>query len=155
LFMEIIQKGKKGLPRFVLFATLLALVPPRARAEPVTSEIEALKREIRELQSLEAETRKRLEELQRRIDRIHTDATTAAGAKESPENALDAAVEALSGQPKSKESGEHRELLSQVVGGTKLRLIDISFNVLAAAGTSTASSDEVRNLQGGGHDPHR
>jgi hypothetical protein len=39
-------------------------------------------------------------------------------------------------------------------GGASARLIDVSFNVLAAAGTSTATDDELGGLQAGGHDPH-
>lgn len=38
-------------------------------------------------------------------------------------------------------------------GGASLKLIDIAFDLLTAAGTSTANEDELRLLQSGGHDP--
>jgi hypothetical protein len=38
-------------------------------------------------------------------------------------------------------------------GGATLKLIDIAFDLLAVGGTSTATEDELRLLQAGGHDP--
>jgi hypothetical protein len=38
-------------------------------------------------------------------------------------------------------------------GGATLKLLDIAFDLLAAAGTSTASEDAMRLLEAGGHDP--
>lgn len=40
-------------------------------------------------------------------------------------------------------------------GGSRLRLIDLSLDVLTAVGGSTATDDEISRLQGGGHDPQR
>ncbi|HEX5051348.1 MAG TPA: TonB-dependent receptor [Planctomycetota bacterium] len=37
----------------------------------------------------------------------------------------------------------------------QLRLIDVSLDVVAAVGSSTASDAELRDLQGGGHDPKK
>jgi hypothetical protein len=38
-------------------------------------------------------------------------------------------------------------------GGATLKLLDIAFDLLAAAGTSTASEEAMRELEAGGHDP--
>ena len=38
-------------------------------------------------------------------------------------------------------------------GGASLKLIDIAFDLLAVGGTSTATEDEMRLLESGGHDP--
>lgn len=38
-------------------------------------------------------------------------------------------------------------------GGASLKLIDIAFDLLATGGTSTATEDEIRLLEAGGHDP--
>ena len=38
-------------------------------------------------------------------------------------------------------------------GGATLKLIDIAFDLLANGGTSSATEDELRLLQAGGHDP--
>lgn len=40
-------------------------------------------------------------------------------------------------------------------GAPAVRLIDTSINTLIAAGASSANRDELRELQGGGHDPNR
>lgn len=49
-----------------------------------------------------------------------------------------------------------RDLFSvNLGGGSRLRLIDISLDVLVATGVSTAQDEELENLQGGGHDPKR
>ncbi len=44
---------------------------------------------------------------------------------------------------------------SRPIGGANLQLIDISLDVLAAVGGSTARDDEIELLQGGGHDPRQ
>lgn len=36
-----------------------------------------------------------------------------------------------------------------------IKLLDVSFNSLMTAGTSTATEDEIRALEGGHHDPHK
>ena len=46
-------------------------------------------------------------------------------------------------------------LLSRRVGGAELRLIDVSFDILTAAGSSTVGGQDLRDLQGGAHDPNR
>jgi hypothetical protein len=43
----------------------------------------------------------------------------------------------------------------QPAGAGQLRLIDLSLDILMAAGTSTADAATIRELQGGGHDPSR
>jgi hypothetical protein len=44
-------------------------------------------------------------------------------------------------------------VFARQIGGARLRLIDISFDTLLAAGTSTADDEQLEILQGGGHDP--
>ncbi len=48
------------------------------------------------------------------------------------------------------------ELWSQPIGASgTLQLLDVSLDVLAAVGGSTARDDEIELLQGGGHDPRQ
>jgi hypothetical protein len=54
-----------------------------------------------------------------------------------------------------KEGEPKKDILSYQVGGATLRLIDISFDALIAAGTSTATDRQLEFLQGGGHDPRK
>lgn len=42
---------------------------------------------------------------------------------------------------------------SAASGVSRVRLMDIAFDLLGAAGISTAAEDDLRALQGGGHDP--
>ena len=54
-----------------------------------------------------------------------------------------------------KEGEPKRDILSYQVGGATLRLVDVSFDALIAAGTSTATDPQLQFLQGGGHDPRK
>ncbi len=47
------------------------------------------------------------------------------------------------------------DIASGRVGPANLRLIDVSLDILAAAGSSTERNEEVEILQAGGHDPRR
>ena len=54
-----------------------------------------------------------------------------------------------------KEGEPKKDILSYQVGGATLRLIDVSFDGLFAAGTSTERDEQLQFLQGGGHDPRK
>jgi hypothetical protein len=54
-----------------------------------------------------------------------------------------------------KEGEPRRDILSYQVGGATLRLIDVSFDGLFAAGASTATDDQLQILQSGDHDPRK
>jgi len=75
----------------------------------------------------------------------------------APQEALQAAVQELDRPAPAPFAAPARKDLysANLGGGSRLRLIDISLDVLVAAGTSTAKQEELENLQGGGHDPKR
>jgi hypothetical protein len=136
----------------------------RTPAQTVESELKALRKEIEELRRRETEKQRRLEELERRIEQLQAQPPVApppraphAGAAPPPappataQSALGRAIDALGAQ-RDTQSGDW---WSRQVGGTRVRLIDIGLDVLAAAGTSTATDDEIRGLHGGAHDPQR
>jgi hypothetical protein len=54
-----------------------------------------------------------------------------------------------------KEGEPKRDILSYPVGGATLRLIDLSFDAIFAAGTSTATDSQLQVLEGGEHDPRK
>ena len=54
-----------------------------------------------------------------------------------------------------KEGEPKRDILSYQVGGATLRLVDVSFDALIAAGASTVRDEPLGMLQGGGHDPRK
>jgi hypothetical protein len=78
----------------------------------------------------------------------------AAGA--APQDALDAAIRELD-KPASASvaAPAQKDLFSASLGSSRLRLIEVSLDVLVAAGASTARDEELENLGGGGHDPKR
>jgi hypothetical protein len=54
-----------------------------------------------------------------------------------------------------KEGEPKKDILSYQVGGATMRLIDVSFDGLFAAGASTERDQSLQFLQGGGHDPRK
>jgi hypothetical protein len=142
----------------------MALVPARASAET----IDELKRELESMKQLMRSMQQRLERQEATIKRLEartpaadkTKKVAAAPARPAPDaaRALDEAVAQVeTKQPPAPAAPAAREpaLLSAQAGGTTFRLIDVSFDILTAAGTSTADDDEIAVLQGGGHDPKR
>jgi hypothetical protein len=71
------------------------------------------------------------------------------------EDALRRAEEARRSPTTGTGSAPTSDLAASQFGNLNLRLIDISLDALFAAGTSTEPDESIRNLQGGGHDPHR
>ena len=68
------------------------------------------------------------------------------------EAALDQAVKAV----QAPQEPARPSLLSYKAGGATLRLIDVSFDIMGAAGSSSATDQQLQNgLQGGGHDPRK
>ncbi len=52
-----------------------------------------------------------------------------------------------------KEGEPQKDILSYRAGGATMRLIDVSFDGIFAAGTSTATDSQLQFLEGGDHDP--
>jgi hypothetical protein len=143
--------------------TCLWFVALPATGQP-TDDISTLRQEMEELRRRDAETRRRLEELQQRLDRLQAPPPVAPVAQPAAPpitppvqparaaDALDRAVEAL-GQPAPGAGSQ--DLWATQVGPTRLRLIDLSFDTIATVGTSTATDDQIGQLEGGVHDPQR
>jgi hypothetical protein len=144
----------------VLLVTLLA-VPVGARAETV----EELRRELDAM-------KRKVEALEEKLERIDAtpappaEAPPAASAASAEPNALDRALEAARreadavpapGAPDAvaQPAVPAGALLAGRVGGANLRLIDVSFDILTAAGWSTADDHEIGELEAGAHDPKR
>lgn len=68
--------------------------------------------------------------------------------------ALDKAIADLPSEP-TRADGDQGDLFSTRAGSANIRLMDVSLDVLAAGGGSTATDSELQNLQGGGHDPRK
>lgn len=141
-------------------ATGLAAVPAVA---PGADELERLRRE---LEMMKRQMRALQDAMQRQESTIRTlEAQREAGAarpEASPApTALDAALEAARAaappppQPAPAPTTAPALFARPLGARTALRLIDISTDILVAAGSSTADNDTVALLQGGAHDPKR
>jgi hypothetical protein len=123
----------------------------RGQAQDRNAEIETLQQQVEELHRREAETQQQLRELRRRLEALQAQPGGGVPAQ-APASPLERAVQELTpSQPRPTQPA----LLSRQVGGATLRLIDISADLLVAAGGSTENDAAIALLQGGGHDPRQ
>jgi hypothetical protein len=94
------------------------------------------------------------EELERRLDQVLEQNQQLEESVRDLQQQVSEAVAPVSAPPQTSSALE-TGLWSRPVGGANLQLLDLSLDVLAAAGGSTAHDDEILLLQGGGHDPRQ
>ena len=128
----------------------LMLSVPDTWAQGRDTELDALKKQVEELRKREAETRQQLEEVQRKLDALQAQPATAPAPV--PAAPLDRAVQEIE-PPRPRPTSP--ALAARQVGGATLRLIDISADILVAAGGSTENGETLEILQGGDHDPRQ
>jgi hypothetical protein len=174
-------------------AALLATTPATAQntsprsTSPPASDVDALKRQLDELARRNQEMQRQMDELRQRLDALQkqpaaTPSPTppAAGQPapiappaESPQEALDRALQGLPAQPAqppapakpgtpsaagpgpSTATSPTSDLYRLKVGQATLRLIDLSLVIDVAAGWSTANDAMLHTLEGGDHDPRK
>ena len=140
----------------VLTGFVLVLGVSTVSAENLSPELKELKKDVeelrRELRHTIAEKQKRIEQLELQLQALQAKSTTVAETKTvvSGESALDRAVSSLEQYQEQTQKGD---LFSRQVGGSTVRLMDLSFDVLAVGGGSTERNESIDVLQGGGHDP--
>ena len=135
----------------LLTASLLLTSIGTGWAQSQRSELELLKREMEELRRRDEENRRRIEELQRKIETLQA-APAPAGQPATPEAALEKAIQEVAPTPAAPAKPD---ILSGQLGGARLRLIDISADLLFAVGWSTEPDESLQTLQGGAHDPRK
>lgn len=140
-------------------------IPPHVLADD-PAEVEALKKQVQGLQEtvqqlqdailkMQQETTARDERIQQQVEAVRKQQADAFATRiDSP---LDKAIqesEAEGSQPllASRPEGLWSRSLG---GGTRLRLIDISADVLFYAGGSSKRDEALSTLQGGAHDPNK
>lgn len=104
-------------------------------APGVQEQLDALARQNEEL-------RRTVQELQSEVRAARDDARAARDA-------------ASSGVASTSIAGSDGPPSLPIGGGAKLQLLDLSMNILTAAGGSSATDDQLEILQGGGHDPRQ
>jgi Uncharacterized protein conserved in bacteria len=119
-----------------------------------------------QIEQLKKDYEQRLQTLEARLEQAEKAAAEAAAkAKMAPEKAQVTAESPLNQAVKeaiSASAPEERpraaptsDLWLKATGDSRLRLLDVSFDILAAAGWSTQSDSTIEELQGGEHDPRR
>ncbi len=137
----------------VALACCMTFGPSHASSEETTrGTAEHLQREIIKLRRAREEQDKRLNEVERELRRLQD---TLSPSSTKSQEALDRALE-TSAPPTEIQPAPAAPLWSTTVGGTPLRLLDLSLDALVAAGWSTATDEDLKGrLQAGGHDPVR
>jgi outer membrane murein-binding lipoprotein Lpp len=126
--------------RSVALALGLGVLAVPASGGEVPPEIQ---RQLDALARENAELRESVNTLRREVEAARDDARAARDEVASDSPAA-AAIAGSSGPPSLS-----------LGGGAKLQLLDVSFDILAAAGGSSATDDQLEILQGGGHDPRQ
>ena len=129
----------------------LALEPASAEDDAALAE---LRRMMEALHQENAQMRETMKQMQGELESARQDARAARDAAEQAGSRASAAPDvAARGGDAPEASGD--ALLSRRVGRANLQLLDLSLDVLTAAGWSDADDDELADLQGGGHDPNQ
>ena len=132
-------------------ATVGSTAPARAEGDPDAKEIRALMEALREENA----------EMRRQLDRMQDQLTAAReDAREARDVAHEASARAELPDVAAGDGAGLGDYPSQAVwqrrmGSATVQLLDVSMDVLAAAGWSNADDDELLFLQGGGHDPNQ
>jgi hypothetical protein len=144
---------------FVIVLSSLAADPIGAQGRD--AEIEELKRQMQELMRRNAEQERKIEELQHKVRSLEPARPAApaqpAEAEKTDERLLEEALQEVK-EPAPAPAApvpSQPAMFSRRFAGAQLRLIDVSFDILTAAGWSSEDDDSIRDLQGGGHDPAR
>ncbi|MCW5890784.1 MAG: hypothetical protein KIT14_09550 [bacterium] len=128
-------------------------------------ELDAMKRQMRQMQEMLERQERLIEKLEARP--AATGATAAPPkptATAAPATALDRALEEARASapppaagPTTPGTSPGPAIASTPLGatGANLRLIDLAMDTMVAVGASTATDEELGQLQGGGHDPNR
>jgi hypothetical protein len=147
-------------PRAVTVAVLCAAVSSHAGDESLDTlkrELDTMRGEMRRLEEMLRRQEETIRRLEARPAPTAAPPAVAAPADRpgDPAAALDRAVEAARAETPAAAPAPPA-LYSRPLGSiANLRLLDVSFDILFAAGTSTADDDELEVLQGGAHDPNR
>jgi hypothetical protein len=150
---------KRGVWFAFLVMAVLGSSTGIALGQDENSELKNIKKEIDairdELHRTIEDKQKKIDELERQIQTLRVKPT----AQEEPKSTQSAAAEpipgesaldrAVKGLEQHQELGKKGDLYSQQMGGATLRLMDISFDILFDAGTSTEPDSSIKILEGG------
>jgi hypothetical protein len=130
-------------------------------AQTVEERIKILEEALRKQEETIKEQQKLIEDLKTEMKQaMPSEQQKVAQPKETPSPAVQepqkaSTLEKVKEVLLPKEGEPQRDILSYQAGGATLRLMDVSFDALFAAGTSTATDDQLQILQNGDHDPRK
>lgn len=168
--------ARRGIAASVLLISTFIVSPSPASAQGEAdpyAELQTLREEVEELRRRDEENRRRIEKLADALQRLteQSDAAAAqvvppaapatapvaaAAESRSAEDALDAALQEA--EPPAAEALNQPiagTLWSRQLGNVQLQLLDLSTDILFAAGGSTVGDSELDLLEAGAHDPNR
>ncbi|MGE3166871.1 MAG: TonB-dependent receptor [Planctomycetota bacterium] len=131
----------------------VAAPPP----EPQPPEVR-LEQRVQDLELKDEQSRKRITQLEWELDGYRRAVPTPSAAKAPPngaEAALDRALAESEPTGSANAAGTGANAPRPAPRPISFRLIDISADVLIAAGASSERDESLQNLQGGGHDPRK
>lgn len=166
---------RRGLICAAVACAVFGAAPLRAQSQ---ADIDALKQQMQELMRQNAEQQKQIHQLQQQIQTLSPAKPVAPVVAASPAAAPPVRAAEAAPTPNAQQAIDQAltevepptdvadpaglraasggpSLLSRRVGPAELRLIDVSFDILTAVGSSTVGGQTLRDLQGGAHDPNR
>jgi hypothetical protein len=127
--------------RIMLCAAIPAALAARASAAPDDDDKRAIEELRREMAEMKAGYERRISELEKR--------GPAPAGKSELQSQIDDLIDRLDATDAKVGAAK------SAAGGGRAAYLDVSFNSLFTAGTSTAREETLEALQGGGHDPHK
>ena len=149
----------KKLPKLVLLMATLVMSTTAFGVDE--SEMREMRKAIEQLRN---DYEARIQALEGRLKQAETAAAqvkpvTDQVQVEEEESPLDAAVadaeEEIEAVERKPAGAPRSDIWSRRVGGADVRIIDLGVNIMTASGGSSASADDLEDLQGGAHDPQR
>ena len=135
-----------------LLCVLAAVLATSAAAEPLV-DVEALRSMMESLREENVQMRRQMDRMEDQLTAAQEDARAA----RTVARELDARVHLPNVATEGPGVGEYpsQAVWQRRMGRATVQLLDLSVGVLAAAGGSNASDDELAFLQAGGHDPNQ
>ena len=125
-------------------------------AQTLEERIKLLEETLSRQEQMIREQHKLIEEMKAEMNRLTSSPPQkVTESKETPPPPKPSTFEKVKEVLLPKEGEPKKDIFSYQVGGTTMRLIDLSLDVLVAAGASTVRDEPLGILQGGGHDPRK
>ncbi len=124
-----------------------------AADEETAAQLKAMKEQMTRFAEAIRDRDMRIEQLEKKVETLSLAPRPQRDA-EAAASELDRALRNAGLSPEAAKPAS-TDIFNKQIGGANLRLIDVSIDILMAAGGSTERDESLGNLQGGGHDPRK